>query len=125
MVAAILVLAACAGSPERNETLMDTGLPLTDNMRAYDVDRYTLRHEILVEGQSIAGSATISFDVLSRMESIELNFDGQYDMAVGSYTALEPYNVGQPHGLELIKVLGGAPLDAGKVAEINRSLAAK
>jgi len=49
-------------------------------------------------------------------------FDGQYAMAVGAYTALEPYNVGQPHGLELIKVLGGNPLDTLKVAQINRAL---
>jgi aminopeptidase N len=75
-----LILAACAVDPERNETLMDTGLPLTDNMRTYDVDRYTLRHEILVEKQSIAGSATIAFDVLSRMDTLELNFDGHYDI---------------------------------------------
>ena len=75
-----LVLAACATQPERNEVLMDTGLPLTDNMRAYDVDRYTLRHEILVERQSIAGSATVAFDVLSPMDVLELNFDGHYDI---------------------------------------------
>lgn len=52
-------------------------------------------------------------------------FDGQYDMAVGAYTALEPYNVGQPHGLELVKVLGGKRLDTRKVAEINRALAGR
>lgn len=75
-----LVLTACAVSPERNETLMDTGLPLTDNMRAYDVDRYTLRHEIFVEDQSIAGSATIAFSVLSSLDELELNFDGHYDI---------------------------------------------
>ena len=49
-------------------------------------------------------------------------FDGQYAMAVGSYTALEQYNIGQPHGLELTKVLGGNPLDTRKVAEINHAL---
>ena len=49
-------------------------------------------------------------------------FDGQYAMAVGAYTALEPYNTGQPHGLELTKILGGNPLDTLKVAEINRAL---
>lgn len=79
-VGAALVLAACATQPERNEILMDTGLPLTDNMRAYDVDRYTLRHEILIESQSIAGSATIAFDVLESMETLELNFDGHFDI---------------------------------------------
>jgi hypothetical protein len=52
-------------------------------------------------------------------------FDGQYGMAVGAYTALEPYNVGQPHGLELTKTLGGPPLDLAKVAEINRALVAR
>lgn len=77
-VAAMLALCSCSTSAIRNDVLMDTGLPLTDNMRAYDVDRYTLRHEILVAEKSIAGSATIAFDVLSRMSVLELNFDGFY-----------------------------------------------
>jgi len=67
-VLAFLSFAGCTPGDQRNDVVLDTGLPITDNMRAYDVDRYTLRHEILIPQKSIAGSATISFDVLERMD---------------------------------------------------------
>jgi len=80
IVIAGLVLIGCAGDVKRNDVVLDTGLPITDNMRAYDVDRYTLRHEIFVERKAIAGSATVTFDVLESMDVLELNFDGYYNI---------------------------------------------
>jgi aminopeptidase N len=80
LAATTLVLGGCATNPERNDVLMDTGRPLTNNMQAYDVDRYTLRHEILVDEKAISGSATIAFDVVASMNVLELNFDGFYDI---------------------------------------------
>lgn len=74
----VVTLASCSPSVQRNDVIMDTGLPLSDNMRAYDVDRYVLRHEILIPEKSITGSATITFDVLESMDVLELNFDGQF-----------------------------------------------
>lgn len=79
-VFAIIALSGCAASIQRNDVILDTGLPMTDNMRSYDVDRYTLRHEILIPEKAIAGSATISFDVLKSMDVLELNFDGFFNI---------------------------------------------
>ncbi len=79
-VLAFLSFAGCTPGDQRNDVVLDTGLPITDNMRAYDVDRYTLRHEILIPQKSIAGSATISFDVFEHMDVLELNFDGYFDI---------------------------------------------
>jgi hypothetical protein len=46
-------------------------------------------------------------------------FAGQYDQAVGTYVALEQYNLGHPHSLELLKMLGGSPLGVEELAAIN------
>jgi hypothetical protein len=46
-------------------------------------------------------------------------FAGNYGMAVGIYRALEDYNLGHAHSLELIKVLGGEPLDVAELARIQ------
>lgn len=78
--AIVFFLCGCSMTVERDDLLIDSGLPLTENMRAYDVDRYTLRHEILIPRKSIAGSATITFDVLASMDVLELNFDGNFDI---------------------------------------------
>ena len=75
-----LIIAGCSVNNERNDVIMDTGLPVSDNMRAYDIDRYTLRHEILIAEKSISGSATITFNILEDMEILELDFDSAYDI---------------------------------------------
>ena len=46
-------------------------------------------------------------------------FAGNYGMAVGTYRALEQYNLGHAHSLELIKVLSGQPLRADELAAIH------
>ncbi len=73
-----LAVTACSTPQKRDDVILDTGLPLSDNMRAYDVDRYTLRHEILVAEKAIAGSATVTFNVLEPLDVLELNFDGYF-----------------------------------------------
>ena len=65
----------------RNEITMNTGLPLSDGLKAYDVEHYTLRHEIFPETKSIGGSATITFTALTDMEELELDFDGEYEIS--------------------------------------------
>lgn len=74
--------APALGNPvTRDPTTMDTGLPLTEGLKAYDVEHYTLRHEIFPETKSIAGSATIAFTAIKDMDEIELDFDGVYDIS--------------------------------------------
>ena len=80
VMTAALIIAGCSVNNERNDVIMDTGLPVSDNMRAYDIDRYTLRHEILIAEKSISGSATITFNILEDMEILELDFDSAYDI---------------------------------------------
>lgn len=78
LLLSVVGLGACSTTAERSTETMDTGLPLTTAMEAYDVQRYTLRHEILVDKKAIAGSATIEFRALEALPDLELNFDGNY-----------------------------------------------
>jgi len=50
-------------------------------------------------------------------------FSGRYDMAVGTYVALQEQNLGHPHSLELIKLLAGKPLGVEELAAINAAWA--
>ena len=60
---------------------MDTGLAQTEGLLAYDVDRYILRHEILPGEKAITGSSTIELTVVAPMETLELDFDGAFDIS--------------------------------------------
>jgi len=80
LLCALTAFVGCSTTNERSEQTMDTGLPISAAMQAYDVERYTLRHEILVEQKAIAGSATIAFNALAPMTQLELNFDPNYDI---------------------------------------------
>jgi len=80
LIPSLAALLFCCVDGQRDATLMDTGLPLSEDMRAYDVERYTLRQEILVERQAIAGSATVAFRALQEMDTLELDFDGVYEI---------------------------------------------
>jgi len=77
----VALMPGCSQNPTRNAVVMDTGLPLSDNMRSYDVDRYTLRHHIDVDRKRIDGSATVSVDVLRDLNELELDFDGHYKIS--------------------------------------------
>jgi aminopeptidase N len=76
-----MVLVGACRDGRRNETTMDTGLPMSEGLRAYDVQRYTLRHEILVDRKAISGSATVSFESIEPMDVLELDFDGSYHVS--------------------------------------------
>jgi aminopeptidase N len=75
MACAIAVFVGCAG---RSTVTLDTGLPMSDSLQAYDVQRYTLRHEILMDKKAIRGSATIRFKALEPLDVLELDFDGRF-----------------------------------------------
>ncbi len=77
LAATLFFVGACEPA-ERNAITMDTGLPLSEGLRSYDVQRYTLRHEILVDRKAIAGSATVTFRALQDMDKLELDFDGTF-----------------------------------------------
>ena len=61
-----------------SEVTMDSGRPMSDGLKAYDVDHYTLRNDIQIEQKSISGSSAIRFVALTDMEVLELDFDGRY-----------------------------------------------
>ena len=118
--AACLLTAACATNTpepvERSDELMDTGLPLNENTRAYDVDRYTLRHDIRDEEQAIAGSATVSFTAVAPLAELELDFDGNYEIS-------QVENDGQPLDYRQTErklfVTLSAPLAAGDSSAVT------
>lgn len=70
-----LALASAACGPERDPLTMDTGLPLTDGLSAYDVRQYTIRNDVLVDRRAIAGSGSIRFEALAELDTLELDFD--------------------------------------------------
>ncbi len=76
---------------ERDPVTMDTGLPLSEGLKQYDVEHYTLRHEIMPDKKMIAGSATVAFTAVKPMETLELDFDGEFDISAveGADGALE------------------------------------
>jgi aminopeptidase N len=77
LAASLAFITAC-DNVERNATTLDTGLPMSEGLQAYDVQRYTLRHDILIEKKAIAGSATVQFKALKEMDVLELDFDGAF-----------------------------------------------
>ena len=76
VLASSALLLACSDQPD--PAVMDTGLPLTEGLKAYDVDRYVLDHEILPEKKAIAGASTIEFTAATQMTRLELDFDGRF-----------------------------------------------
>lgn len=72
-------LAAC-GEKRPDPAVMDTGGPMTEGQKAYDVDRYVLDQEILPQKKAIAGSSTIEFTAATEMARLELDFDGRYSI---------------------------------------------
>ena len=79
VIASVLV-AGCAAEValERSEATTDSSRPLSDAMKAYDVENYTLRHDILIEEKAIAGSASIRFRANAPLDVLELDFDGLF-----------------------------------------------
>ncbi len=75
----LLAVAAC-GPPDvtRSEITLDSSRPMSDGLKAYDVEHYTLRNNILIEQKAIAGSAAVRFMAVIEMSVLELDFDGLY-----------------------------------------------
>jgi aminopeptidase N len=75
------ILTACASNkPMRSEATTDSGRPLTEGLKSYDIEHYTLRNEILVKTKSIAGSASIRFRSTVPLSTLELDFDGLFSI---------------------------------------------
>jgi hypothetical protein len=51
---------------------------MSDGLKSYDVEHYTLRNDILVAEKAIAGSSDITFRAKHPMLVLELDFDGLY-----------------------------------------------
>lgn len=51
---------------------------MSDGLKSYDVEHYTLRNDILVAEKAIAGSSDITFRAKQPMLVLELDFDGLY-----------------------------------------------
>ena len=80
-LASLLLLSACvAGVATRSDITTDSSRPLSDGLKAYDVAHYTLRNDILVDDKAIAGSATIRFRAVEPMPTLELDFDGLFEI---------------------------------------------
>ncbi len=74
-----MLLAACAHEPvARSPVTLNSGIPLSDGLKSYDVERYTLRNDILPSEKAIAGSSDITFRAKHPMSVLELDFDGLY-----------------------------------------------
>ena len=79
--ATLLLVCSCAQEPAppiRSEITMDSGRPMSDGLRSYDVEHYTLRNDIQIAHKAIAGSAAIRFRAVVEMSVLELDFDGLF-----------------------------------------------
>ena len=73
------MLAACAHEPvARSPITLNSGIPLSDGLKSYDVKHYTLRNDILTSKKAITGSSDITFRAVHPMSVLELDFDGLY-----------------------------------------------
>jgi len=73
------LLAACVQQPvARSSITLNSGIPLSDGLKSYDVEHYTLRNDILIAEKAIAGSSDITFRAIQAMSVLELDFDGLY-----------------------------------------------
>jgi len=73
------LLAACAHEPvARSPITLNSGIPLSDGLKSYDVEHYTLRNDILTSEKAITGSSDITFRAVHPMSVLELDFDGLY-----------------------------------------------
>ncbi len=116
LVIAVLALAGCAAVAERDARLMDSGLPLSDLKRQYDVLHYTIRTDVLVEEKAIDGSATIRFRAKAPMNSLELHFDGEFD--IRSVTRGDAALAYEQTAWNLVIDLG-ATMAAGEIADVT------
>jgi aminopeptidase N len=73
----LLLIAACSSTPvTRSEITTDSGRPLSEGLKSYDIEHLTLRLEVLVEEKAIAGSAAVRFRTQQPISVLEFDFDG-------------------------------------------------
>lgn len=80
LLAVLLTLSACAQQQvaQRSAITMNSGIPMSEGLQKFTVTNYTLRNDILTAEKAIAGSADISFHTTSTMNTLELDFDGEF-----------------------------------------------
>lgn len=123
-----MATACTGGNVIRSKVTTDSGRPLSAGLKAYDVENYTLRHDILIDSKSIAGSASVRFRAVEPMSVLELDFDGLFtidgiddDMGELGYTRDDaklyitlraPISVGSTHTVTVH--YHGRPLEASR-----------
>jgi len=80
LVSALLLSACVQAPPVRSKATMDSGADMSDNLRAYSIEHYVLRNDILIDEKAISGSGTISFRARSPMSVLELDLDGLFSV---------------------------------------------
>lgn len=66
--------------PERSLITLNSGLPLSEAQRSFTVEHYEIRNEIFPEDKSIAGSSTVTFEAITALTTLELDFDGLFEV---------------------------------------------
>lgn len=79
LIISLVLISSCTGvTQQRSQITTDSGRPLSDGLKSYDIEHLTLRLEVLVEEKAIAGSAAIRFEARRSMSKLELDFDGLF-----------------------------------------------
>ena len=80
----ILVMSAAVADnhsePERSLITLNSGLPLSEAQRSFSVEHYEIRNAIFPEDKSIAGASTITFEAITALTTLELDFDGLFEV---------------------------------------------
>ncbi len=77
-LSSILLIACVSQQGVRSSITLNSGIPLSDGLKSYDVEHYTLRNDILIADKAIAGSSDITFRATQAMSVLELDFDGLF-----------------------------------------------
>jgi len=66
--------------PSRSSITLNSGIPLSEAQYGFTVEHYEIRNEIFPETKSIAGSSTITFEAVTALTALELDFDGLFSI---------------------------------------------
>ncbi|MDH4126802.1 MAG: M1 family metallopeptidase [Gammaproteobacteria bacterium] len=79
--ATALLLVACAEQPPvRSPLTLNSSMPRSQGLQSYAVVHYSLRNDIQIEQKSISGSSEITFRATRAMTTLELDFDGLFNI---------------------------------------------
>lgn len=83
-VMVLVLLAACAqqaqSPPQRSAITMNSGIPMSEGLKSIRVKHYELRNDIIPADKSIAGSSEVRFEALQPLQTLELDFDGLFEV---------------------------------------------